>query len=260
MQQGLTPGIKYLLIANVVMFALQKLLPSIDLVHTFGLVPYSVIHGLAVWQIATYMFLHGGFMHIFFNLLTLWMFGTDLERQWGTREFLKFYFVSGIGAGIITFLVMMNSNVPVIGASGAIFAVLVAYAVLYPNRLVYIWFLIPIKVKYMVIGMIALGVIAAWSQTDPGIAHFTHLGGALVGYIYLKQDFRFASLMRVFKRYRFGRRSKAAIKQNRRSRELMDEVDRVLDRINEVGSYDKLTDKEKRVLENASKQLSQGKD
>jgi membrane associated rhomboid family serine protease len=260
MQQGLTPGITFLLVANVVIFAILKLLPSVNMVPLFGLTPWEIIHRVTLWQLVTYMFLHGGFMHLFFNMLSLWMFGTDLERQWGTREFLKFYFISGAGAGVITFLVMLNSKVPVIGASGAIFAVLVAYAVLYPNRIVYIWFLIPVKVKYLVIGMIALGILAAWTQTEPGIAHFTHLGGALVGYLYLKQDFRMAALLRPWKRYRFSRRTKSARKENQKVRELMDEVDRVLDRINEVGGYDRLSDKEKKVLENASKELSQRKD
>ena len=215
---------------------------------------------LAIWQVVTYMFLHGGFMHIFFNMLTLWMFGTDLERQWGTREFLKFYFISGIGAGLISCLVMMSSLTPIIGASGAIFAVLVAFAVLYPNRIVYVWFLFPIKVKYLVTIMIAIGVFAAWNQSHDGIAHFTHLGGALVGYLYLKQDWHLGSWFNGLKRLRLKRRTKVMMKQNRRSAELMDEVDRILDRINEVGGYDNLSEREKKILENAAKHLSEKKD
>jgi membrane associated rhomboid family serine protease len=260
MQQGITPGIMYLLVANAAVFLIQMAVPSAGLARSFGLVPYDIIHRFRFWQPLTYMFLHGGFFHIFFNMLTLWMFGTDLERQWGTREFLKFYFVTGIGAGVITFLLTMNSIIPTIGASGAVFGVLVAYAVLYPNRLVYVWFLFPVKVKYLVMVMIGLGVLAAWNQSEPGIAHFTHLGGALIGYLYLKQDWRFAFLLRPLKKWRFNRRTQVNIKQSRRRTEIMDEVDRILDRINEVGGYENLSEREKKVLENAAKHLSDKKD
>lgn len=258
MLPSLTPGIMYLLVANASVFMLQLAMPAAGLARIFGLVPYDITHCLTLWQPLTYMFLHGGFFHILFNMLTLWMFGSDLERQWGTREFLKFYFICGIGAGVITFMLTLNSSVPTIGASGAIFGVLVAFAVLYPNRIIYIWFLFPVKVKYLVMAMIALGVFAAWSQTHSGIAHFTHLGGAAIGYLYLKQDWRFSFLARPFKQWRFNRRVKAAAKENRRTTELMDEVDRVLDRINEVG-LENLSEREKQVLENASKQLSDRK-
>ncbi len=258
MQKGITPGIMYLLIANTAIFVFQLAMPSAGLTRTFGLVPYDITHRLTLWQPLTYMFLHGGFFHIFFNMLTLWMFGGDLERQWGTREFLKFYFICGIGAGIITFLLTINSSVPTIGASGAIFAVLVAFAVLYPNRTV-ILFIFPIKAKYLVTGFVVLGVIAAWSQAHDGIAHFTHLGGAALGYLYLKRDWRLSFLTRRFKQWSFKRRVHAASKQNRRAAELMDEVDRVLDRINEVG-YENLSEREKKVLENASRRLSEKKD
>jgi membrane associated rhomboid family serine protease len=258
-QQGLTPGIKYLLIANVVVFLAQMALPSIRLERVLGLVPYGIAHKFQVWQVATYMFLHGGFFHIFFNMFSLWMFGSDLERQWGTREFLKFYFITGIGAGIITFLLQFNSSVPVIGASGAIYGVLVAFAVLYPNRLVYIWFLFPIKVKYLVMILIGLGVFASYNGKADGIAHFTHLGGALIAYLYLKADWRIPTWVR-------GLRSKLRLRRkpklvNRPAAgpedDLMDEVDQILDRIKEVGGYDKLTEREKKILERASRKLSE---
>lgn len=261
-QQGLTTGIKYLLIANVAVFLAGWALPSLPLNRTFGLVPYDIWHSGRVWQIVTYMFLHGGLFHILFNMLSLWMFGSDLERQWGTREFLKFYFVTGIGAGVITFLLQLNSTIPVIGASGAIYGVLVAYAVLYPNRLVYIWFLFPIKVKYLVMALIGLGVIATWSQQGDGIAHFTHLGGALIGYLYLKADWRMAMWMKSL-RSRIKRRPKATIIKLKDTPpadpqdDLMAEVDRILDRIKEVGGYENLTEREKKILDRASKKLSE---
>ncbi len=257
-QQGITPGIKYLLIANAAVFLLQMTLPALHLERNFGLVPYAVVHSFTVWQLVSYMFLHGGLMHIFFNMFSLWMFGSDLERQWGTREFLKFYFVTGIGAAIITFLLQINSTVPVIGASGAIYSVLVGFAVLYPNRLVYIWFLFPIKVKYLVMVLIGLGVLASWSQHSDGIAHFTHLGGALIGYLYLKADWRFVHwLAPVKKLFRFRRKGPKLVNSNRQPDVLMEEVDRILDRITELGGYENLSEREKKILESASKKLSE---
>ncbi|MGB5105283.1 MAG: rhomboid family intramembrane serine protease [Candidatus Zixiibacteriota bacterium] len=257
-QQGITPGIKYLLIANVGVFLLQMIAPVLRLERNLGLVPYAIVHSLAVWQVVTYMFLHGGFMHIFFNMFALYMFGTDLERQWGTREFLKFYFVTGIGAAVITFLLQVNSTIPVIGASGAIYGVLVAFAVLYPNRLVYIWFLFPIKVKYLVMALIGLGVLASWSQQSDGIAHFTHLGGALIGYLYLKADWRMVHRLAPLKKvFRLRRKGPKPVNTTRQPDELMDEVDRILDRITELGGYENLSEREKKVLESASKKLSE---
>lgn len=257
-QQGITPGIKYLLIANAGVFLLQYLAPALRLETNLGLVPYAIVHSFAVWQVFTYMFLHGGFMHIFFNMFALWMFGSDLERQWGTREFLKFYFIAGIGAAIITFLLQLNSTIPVIGASGAIYGVLVAFAVLYPNRLVYIWFLFPIKVKYLVMIFIGIGVLSSWSQHSDGIAHFTHLGGALVGYLYLKADWRLVHWLAPLKKvFRFRRKGPKLVNTTRQPDELMDEVDRILDRITELGGYENLSEREKKVLESASKKLSE---
>jgi membrane associated rhomboid family serine protease len=254
------PAIKWLLIVNGVVFLLQAISGSQWVYRWLVLVPQSILKDLAVWQIGTYMFLHGGFFHLFFNMFALWMFGSDLERQWGSREFLKFYFLTGIGAGIITFLLTINSTVPTVGASGAIFAVLVAFAMLYPNRLVYIWFLFPVKAKYLVIFLIAMGVLAATQGSQDGIAHWTHLGGALIGFLYLKQDWRLPSLFKPLKRLRRKRKQKVQIKKNREDAELMSEVDRILDRINELGGYEHLPEKDKKILEKASKQLSNKRD
>lgn len=255
-RRALTPGIKWLLIANGAVFLLQILIGGSQLYRYFGLVPRSILNDFAIWQVVTYMFLHGGFFHLLFNMFVLWMFGTDLERQWGTRSFIKFYFLTGIGAGIITFLLTINTAIPTVGASGAIYGVLVAFAMLYPNRLVYLYFLFPIKVKYFVTFLIAMGILAAWRGDQPGIAHFAHLGGALVAYIYLKKDWRIARLFRPLSSLRFKRKTKAKLRENRKSAELMADVDRILDRINELGGYENLPEKDKKTLERASKELS----
>jgi membrane associated rhomboid family serine protease len=140
------------------------------------------------------MFLHGGIFHILFNMLALWMFGTELERIWGTRYFLKFYFVTGIGAGILT---VLFSLLPfsasrqlygsiVIGASGAIYGLLLAYALYFPDRPIYMYLVFPIPAKIFVLIMGAIAFYASVSGAGGGVANATHLGGLLVAYLYLK--------------------------------------------------------------------------
>ena len=127
-------GVKLLLIINIIVFVLIELSGKRStLFLSFGLVPSMVWSQLKIWQIITYSFIHGGFFHIFFNMFVLWMFGKDLENQWGTKDFLIYYFVCGMGAGFITVLFGINSIIPVVGASGAIYGLLVAYGFTYPN-------------------------------------------------------------------------------------------------------------------------------
>jgi membrane associated rhomboid family serine protease len=152
----------------------------------FGLIPARITHDFMLWQLVTYMFLHGGIFHILFNMLTLFMFGNDLERLWGTRRFLRYYFATGIGAGICSWLVSMNSWAVIIGASGAIYGLLLAYGLTYPNRVVYLNFLLPVKVKWLVLIMGAVAFVNSVSGSEPGVANIAHLGGMLVGFLLLK--------------------------------------------------------------------------
>ena len=248
-----------MLIINVVMFVGPNLL-NLNLYafdRLLGLVPSKLINSLYLWQPVTYMFLHGGIWHIFFNMFVLWMFGSELERTWGSKEFLKLYFIAGIGAGLFnvlfSFLNPGSWNIPVIGASGAIYGVLVAYAMLFPNRLVYIWFLIPIKVKYLVIFLVAVEFFSTYRPD--GVAHFAHLGGALIGFLYLKFNVRWrlrrwsvSDLIQRLKNDRMNRKREEGDK-------LMEEVDSILDKINRVG-YENLTRRERKILEKASNKLS----
>ncbi len=184
-----TRTVKILIIANIAVFLLQtltELAGSHFIVATFGLIPARVTRDLMIWQLATYMFLHGGVLHIFFNMLTLFMFGNDLERYWGTRRFLNYYFITGIGAGVCSWLVSMNSYGVIIGASGAIYGLLLAYGLLYPNRIVYLNFLLPVKIKWLVIIMGAMAFFSSLTGGEPGVAHIAHLGGMLVGFVFLK--------------------------------------------------------------------------
>ena len=188
----MTPAVKMLLWANVGMFVLSWLAPQI--VPLLGLQPAAVFFRLRLWQPVTYMFLHAGVTHILFNMLALWMFGVDLERQWGRDFFLKYYFITGIGAAATTIVL---SLVPgevgeamwvslTVGASGAIYGLLVAYAILFPHRPIYIWALFPIPARVFVLIMGAIAFMSSIGGDQGGVANAAHLGGLVVGYLYLK--------------------------------------------------------------------------
>ena len=187
----MTPAVKNLLFANIAVFLIQVLSPGLnyELIGIFGLVPKYAFEKLFIWQFVTYMFFHGGFAHIFFNMFALWMFGVELERTWGTREFIRFYFLTGIAAGLSTAIFSWGSMTPTIGASGAIYGILAAYALFFPDRYVYLYLLFPIKMKYLAI---ILGVIEFISARHggSGIAHTAHLGGMIVGFFYLRYKYR----------------------------------------------------------------------
>jgi membrane associated rhomboid family serine protease len=182
---AVTPVVKFLLIVNVGVFFLQLFLPS-EVLLLFGLVPYSVWHSFYLWQLFTYQFLHGGLGHIIINMLGLWMFGCDLERRWGSDFFLRYYFVSVLGGGILNAMLLPSQTVPSIGASAGVYGILLAYGLIYPNRIVYIYFLFPIKMKYLVIFMGLISLYSSLAATQGGIAHLAHLGGMAFGYLYLR--------------------------------------------------------------------------
>ena len=187
----LSTALKALIGANVAIFVLTTLMPS--LIPRLGLVPISVLRQFRVWQLVTYMFLHGGLFHIIFNMLALWMFGAELERIWGTRYFLKFYFVTGIGAGALTvlfslmpfdFAQQLQQSI-IIGASGAIYGLLLAYALYFPDRPIYMYFVFPIPARVFVLIMGAIALLSSLGDVG-GVANATHLGGLVVAYAYLK--------------------------------------------------------------------------
>jgi membrane associated rhomboid family serine protease len=187
----ISTALKALIGANVLMFVVTAFAPSVT--PYLGLVPTLVIHKFWLWQAVTYMFLHGGIFHIVFNMLALWMFGAELERIWGTRYFLKFYFVTGVGAGLLTVLFSLLpfefahqiQGSIVIGASGAIYGLLLAYALYFPDRPIYMYFVFPIPAKIFVAIMGAIAFFSSLSEAG-GVANATHLGGLLIGYLYLK--------------------------------------------------------------------------
>jgi membrane associated rhomboid family serine protease len=188
----LTPAIKALVIANVAMYVIVLIAPVIRL--QLGLQPQAVVGELRLWQPFTYMFLHGGIFHLLFNMLSLWMFGTELERMWGSRFFTKYYFVCGVGAAVTTLLFAL-SPLPfadeiyvslTVGASGAGYGVLLAYGLYFPDRPIYMYMVFPIAAKYFVMIMGGISLLSAMSGPGTGVAHMTHLGGLVAGYLYLK--------------------------------------------------------------------------
>ena len=273
-------GVKQLLMANGAIYVLTVLTGMGFWADWFGLNPQSVIFGLKLWQPFTYMFLHGGFWHIGMNMLMLWMFGSELENQWGRREFLRYYIITGAGAGVFSLvpyfigvLTGYRGYIPsIIGASGAVYGILLAYAFTYPERRVLLYFLVPIKVKYL---MLIMGVVtfASIGNSD-GISHITHLGGLVVGWIYLKRNGRYRGLnipwrrwLSQFKGIRIvsddkprGSRSRESARSQGwhrvdREEDLRREMDRLLDKITKVG-YEELTNAEKARLLDLSTRLS----
>jgi membrane associated rhomboid family serine protease len=188
---GVPRGVRGLIIANSVVFLLMWAFERTEAVQIFSrlfsLVPADVVTRLYGWQLATYLFLHGGFFHILFNMLGLWFFGKDLEDIWGTRRFLQFYFFCGVGAGLFVVLgnyLFGDPTRATIGASGAIYGIFLVAAVLWPDRII-IFYIFPIKLKYFVM---ILAAIAFFSVRDlnSGVSDIAHLSGMLFGYVFLK--------------------------------------------------------------------------
>ncbi len=199
------PVIKWLLGINVLIFLLDTvILPglkiaSVGIETSTGVhyVSYLSIYGslrpidsewFGIWQYFTYMFLHGGFTHIFFNMIVLWMFGVELEQMWGSKRFLVYYILCGLGAGVIHSVItlLMNTGAPTVGASGAIMGVMIAFGLTFPDRLIFIMFFLPMRAKYAVLLVAGVDLYLGIFRGGDGIAHFAHLGGALVGYLLLK--------------------------------------------------------------------------
>ncbi|MEE2822080.1 MAG: rhomboid family intramembrane serine protease [Acidobacteriota bacterium] len=201
----LTPAVKKLVIVCAVVFLFQMLGAGNEMVAIFGLVPYFVLTKLFFWQLGTYLFLHGSVGHLFWNMFTLWMFGCELERYWGSREFVKFVLITGIGAGVLSIISQPFSTIPTIGVSGAIYGILMAYGLMFPERRVYLYFLFPIKVKYFVSILGVITFFSAFSAPGSTIAHIAHLGGMVVGFLYMKNWLSFSGIRQGYHRWKLKR-------------------------------------------------------
>ena len=188
----MTPAVRALLYTNIAAYVVTLIFPRV--VQWLGLIPEQVVERFWLWQPATYMFLHARTpTHILFNMLALWMFGVELERLWKTRFFVKYYFVTGIGAGLLSVAVAMlpfaaasaTYDDVIVGASGAIFGLLLAYALYFPNRPILMFLFFPVPAKYFVMILGAINFLIA-VEGSGGVAAITHLGGIAVGYVYLQ--------------------------------------------------------------------------
>jgi membrane associated rhomboid family serine protease len=181
-------GVVYWIIgANILIFLAGQAFGSRLIETLFSMIPALVVTRRWLWSFVTYMFLHADFGHIFFNMFALFIFGIQVERQMGSREFLLYYFMSGILAGIFSFLVYFFTGayyIRLLGASGAIFAVQLAYAVYYPNSLIYLWGLLPLRTPVMVLVFTALEVFPLITGRAGNVAHITHLAGFGAGWLY----------------------------------------------------------------------------
>src|ERR1700756_5119906 len=220
----ITPGVRILVLACTGVFLVQTLIgllfsPRVTawINYMFGLVPQGVIPGLRIWQPFTYIFLHGGLFHLLINMLMLWMFGRELELIWGKRRFLNYFFLCGVGAGLIEVIVKTipiffgrpPSDIPTIGASGAIFGILIANAVLFPDRRIWlIPFPVMIPMRPYVAVMAAIEFFGTLGSGGDDVAHICHLGGMLVGYIYLRRGSFLYSVRNTFTDWKIQRNKK----------------------------------------------------
>lgn len=178
---NVTPWVKRLLIANAVVFLVTLavgLVPSFDL---FAFSPARV--WVRPWGMLTYMFLHAGVFHLLMNLLFIFFFGPPLESRWGSAVFIKFYLICGLGGVLLSFAF---SDATIVGASAACYGLMLAFAMIWPNTSVYIWGLVPVRVKWLVIFLVALSFVSAIGPHRDGIAHLAHLGGAVAGFLMMK--------------------------------------------------------------------------
>jgi membrane associated rhomboid family serine protease len=188
----MTPAVKWIIIANIAMFVMTLVFPV--MIPVFGLAPAAVLERQWIWQPVTYMFLHRDVFHILFNMLVVWMFGVELERMWGTRFFLKYYAVTGVGAAATTVIASLLPfdfgaivyGAVTIGASGAVYGLLLAFALYYPNRPILMLLLFPVPAKYFVMILGGIAFLSSISGGGSGIAHTAHLGGLVFGYLYLQ--------------------------------------------------------------------------
>lgn len=178
------PTVRALVAINVGVYVLQ-LLAGNSVVASFALIP-RLVADFEIWRLFTYQFLHGGVLHLGLNMLMLWMFGAELENRWGQRFFLKYYFLCAVGGGLLFTLVRWGTMVPSVGASGAIYGILMAYGMWFPNRQLYLFMMFPMRARHLVFFFMVLEFLQTLESPGSGIAHAAHLGGMAFGYAYLR--------------------------------------------------------------------------
>ena len=260
---ALTPVVKRLIVANVVVFFLTLLVGRSFMFDWFAFQPTRVI--LRPWGVFTYMFLHSDLMHLAVNMLVLFFFGPPLEARWGGREFFRYYVICGLGGVALSYLFLPAA---VVGASAAGYGIMLAFAMNWPDAPIYVWGIFPVKAKYLLGFLFVLAALSAVQGSGGGVAHFAHLGGLASGFLYLRSDWRVGQWLRSVSRSS-GRSRRMAIvpgegerasrPERRRSAQeqrgdaaLYDRVDAVLDKISAHG-MGSLTPEERRLLDEVSR-------
>jgi len=285
------PVIKNLLIINAVIYFIQIIFGELMIGGTpgwyvlnkwFALNPFSEGYNFQIWQLITYQFMHGGFSHILFNMFALWMFGMEIENMWGSKKFLYYYLLCGVAAGLLQLFVpplLGTAAAVTIGASGAVYGVLIAFGMLFPNRHIYLYFLVPVRAKYLIGFLIVLEFLLI-DSAGSNVAHLAHLGGALCGFLYImcdkSSDAPFKQTLMGYKNRssggsfknpfenigeKFRKRGESIekakyyeMKDKEDSEISQEDIDRILDKISRSG-YQNLSEKEKKILFEASKKM-----
>jgi membrane associated rhomboid family serine protease len=261
---AVTPWVKRLLIANTVIFFVSWVIGPDPVNHWFAFAPSAVL--TRPWGAVTYMFLHGSLGHLFWNMLILFFFGPPLEARWGPQAFLKYYLICGLGGVALSFIFVPSSSI--IGASAALYGLMLAFAMTWPNALIYVWGVFPVKAKWLVGILFLVTVFSAFGGAGGGIAHFAHLGGLLTGFLYLKSDWRpgfgrksrtggvrvrrMAIVPREESEEKADTRTRTEAGWSSRENGVLDEVDRILDKISAQG-MSSLTPEERKVLDEVSR-------
>jgi membrane associated rhomboid family serine protease len=180
----LTPWVKRLIVVNVIVFLICESVRGLDMRLAFY--PIWIAIRYQPWSLVTYMFVHGGWWHLFFNMISLAFFGPRVEAQMGSRQFITLYFVGGLGGALLSLATASVSSNPIVGASGAIFGVELVYAMFWPHDKIYLWGALPVEARWLVIGQTAYSIFAGFGGYSAGIAHFAHLGGYVGAYLYLR--------------------------------------------------------------------------
>ena len=259
----LTPWVKRLLIANVAVFLLTWVLAFVRPGGFAEYLAFRPVEALArPWTILTYMFVHGGLFHLLFNMLGLVFFGPRLEERWGSKEFLKFYLICGLGGALLSCLFPYQA---IIGASAAVYGILLGFAFFWPDSPIYIWGILPIRAKWLVAILVAISVLSTVSGGASGVAHLAHLGGLGAAFLYLKSPWApsawgpvasrrsgaRAGAARAFARRALGRPAPLQVNVRTIATHRANDVDQILDKISAHGIAS-LTEEERRRLEEAS--------
>lgn len=292
---NMPPVTKNIIIINALFFLAMYVTPryGIDLTQMMGL-HFFLASDFKIYQLITYMFMHGNFAHILFNMFAVWMFGRIVESAWGSRRFLIYYLICGIGAGLFqeiaqyidyaasgmsaydsvnigTAIIPMDTYLNMlttVGASGAVYGILLAFGLSYPEeRLFIIPIPIPIKAKYFVIGYAVIELVSGLSSSNDGVAHFAHLGGMVIGFLLIlywtKQNSMSGGYLEKLKNWFQNKRKpkmkvhygekEADYQYNARKKEDQEEIDRILDKVRKSG-YESLTvDEKKKLFESSNK-------